>query len=227
MEDIEKNVEEKALELINSKTKSNQDVLDVLTNKANESNDIKNVIDLYATRSALQQEGVVDKLVEEKEEELRNDAEAKRVQAETDKISKEVEKVKQEKEKELAELDKEISKKQAEVEKLKAESNKAQEFFESNKEILSCIGIKNAKTLKVMYTLMIPATFVFVLIRFIALPLLICGKIVEIVIDIVGGICKVISNNALKIIVSVLVIALVVGGGFCAYYFGGQAISNM
>lgn len=227
MEDIEKSVEKKALELVNQKTKTDDQVNDLIKQKVNETDDVKKAIDLYTTKSALEQEGVVNKLVEKKQEELINDAEAKRIQAETDKTSKEAEKLKQEKEKELAEIDKEISRKKGEIEQLKVENDKAQTFFESNEDILSCIGIKSKKTLKVMYTLMIPATFIFILVRILALPLTIGGKLVEIMIDIVGGICKAIKNNALKIIISVLVIALVVGGGFCAYYFGGKAISNI
>jgi Rps23 Pro-64 3,4-dihydroxylase Tpa1-like proline 4-hydroxylase len=196
----------------------------LLDEKVKQTNDVKTAIDILATQTALKQEETLEKVVTEKQEELRNDAEAKRIQAETEKISKEVEKVKQEKEKELAELDKEISAKQKEVEKLKADSDKAQAFFDSNEDILSCIGIRSKKTLKVMYALMIPATIIFILIRFIALPLTIGGKLVEILIEIIGGICKAITNSALKIIISIFVILLLAGGGFCAYYFGGQLI---
>jgi flagellar motility protein MotE (MotC chaperone) len=196
----------------------------LLDEKVKQTNDVKTAIDILATQTALKQEETLEKVVTEKQEELRNDAEAKRIQAETDRISKEVEKVKQEKEKELAELDKEISAKEKEVEKLKADSDKAQAFFDSNEDILSCIGIRSKKTLKVMYALMIPATIIFILIRFIALPLTIGGKLVEILIEIIGGICKAITNSALKIIISIFVILLLTGGGFCAYYFGGQLI---
>lgn len=226
MEDIEKSIEEKALELVNQKTKTDTQVNDLIKQKVNETDDVKKAIDLYTTKSALEQEGVVEKLVTEKQEELITDAEAKKIEAETQKILREAEKLKQEKEKELAEIDKEIARKKGEIEQLKVENDKAQTFFESNEDILSCIGIKSKKTLKVMYTLMIPATFIFILIRILALPLTISGKLVEIIIDIVGGICKAIKNNALKIIISVLVIVLLTGGGFCAYYFGGQLIAQ-
>jgi hypothetical protein len=49
--------------------------------------------------------------------------------------------------------------------------------------------------------------------------------VLETIVNILGGICGAIKNNALKIILSILVVALVVGGGFCAYYFGGKLIS--
>ena len=201
-----------------------QNINNLLEEKVKQTNDVKTAIDILATQTALRQEETLEKVVNEKQEELRNDAEAKRIQAETEKIEKEVEKVKQEKEKQLAELDKVISAKLIEFEQLKAEADRAEQFFKSNEEILSCIGIKSAKSLKVMYSIMPIAVFVFILIRFIALPLTICGKLAEIVIDVVGGICKKITNNALKIIISIIVILLLAGGSFCAYYFGGKLI---
>ena len=216
MEDINEGKPNLTKSLSNIST--SKDVYDLLDKNVTQTSDAKTAIDLLATKTALQQQETLEKIVTKKEEELLHEYEAKRIKAE-------IELLKQEKEKELAELDKEITKKRAEVEKLKAESNKAEAFYKSNEEILSCIGIKSAKSLRVMYSLMPIAIFVFLFVRFIALPLTIGGKIVEILIDIVGGICKKISNNALKIIISVLVIALLVGGGFCAYYFGGQLIA--
>lgn len=208
----------------NALVDKNNGINDLLDKQVSQTSDVKTAIDILATKTALEQEETLEKVVNEKQEELRNDAEAKRIQAETEKTSKEVEKIKQEKEKELAELDKEISAKQKEVEKLKADSDKAQTFFESNEDILSCIGIRSKKTLGVMYALMVPATIIFILIRFIALPLTIGGKLIEIIIEIIGGICKAITNSALKIIISIIVILLLVGGGICAYYFGGKLI---
>jgi hypothetical protein len=55
-------------------------------------------------------------------------------------------------------------------------------------------------------------------------PLTLIGLLLETIVGIIGGICGAITNNALKIILSVLIIALLVGGGFCAYYFGGKLI---
>ena len=106
---------------------------------------------MFATATAVKQEETVVKIVEEKQEELKNDAEAKRVKAETERIQKEVEKVKQEKEKELAVLDKIISSKQKEVEQLKVESDKAQAFFDSNKEILSYVGVRSKNLIPFPY----------------------------------------------------------------------------
>lgn len=205
-------------------TETQTSVENLISSKVGKAENVKTALDLMFTHDVLKDEELLEDIKEKKKEELINDAEAKKIEAETDRISKEVEKVKKEKEKELAELDKEISIRKAEVDQLKADSDKAQTFFESNEDILSCIGIRSKKTLKVMYALMIPAIIIFMLIRLIALPITIGGKLVEIVIEIVGGICKVIKNNALKIIISILVISLLVGGGFCAYYFGIKLI---
>jgi hypothetical protein len=159
MDELEKKIEEQANTLINKNLVGSVDEL--LDKKIGNSNDVKSAIDFFATQTALKQEETLEKVVEEKQEELRNDAEAKRVQAETDRISKEVQKVKQEKEKQLAELDKVISAKQKEVEQLKAESDKAQAFFDSNRDILKYIGIREKKSLKTMQHLMFYATIVF------------------------------------------------------------------
>lgn len=192
--------------------------------EVSKSKDLDSAVEIMVTHEALSDDETLKKIVEEKGKEQESKYEAKRLEAEALKFEKEAEKIKQEKEKELAELNKEVEKKKAEVEKLKADGDRASEFFKSNEDILSCIGIRSKKTLGVMYALMIPAVIVFVLIRFIALPLTIGGKLVEIIIEIIGGICKAITNSALKIIISILVISLLVGGGFCAYYFGGKLI---
>lgn len=218
MEELKNQIEKEATALMESKAGINN----LLDQKVNETQDVKTAIDILATKTALEQKETLEKVVVEKEEELRNDAEAKRIQAETQRIEKEVEKVKQEKEKEIAEIDKVISAKQKEVEQLKAESDKAQAFFDSNEDILSYVGVRSKKTLRVMYMLMIPAIIVFALVQIIALPITIVGKLLELIINIVAGVCKTITNNALKILISVLVVAVLLGGGFCAYYFSGK-----
>lgn len=217
MDDIEKSVNDKALELISQKTKSVEEVNTIITNKVSETDSVKSAIDLLTTKTALQQEGVVDKLVGEKKQELVTDAETKKLQSETQKVH-------QEKEKILAEFDKDIQAKQKEVESLKAESDKAQAFFDSNKDILSYMGIRSKKTLKVMYSLMFPAVIIFLIVQIIALPITIVGKLIEIIINIVAGVCGAISNNALKIILGIVIVLLLAGSGFCVYYFGGKLI---
>lgn len=218
MEDLEKRIEEQAKETVDKNTS----VMSLLDKKVEQTTDVKTAIDILATKTALEQEETLEKVVVEKGEELRNDAEAKRIQAEKERIEKETDKIKQEKEKQLAELDKEISKKKAEVEQLKVDGDKAQAFFESNKDILKYIGVREKKSIKTMQGLMYPASIVFVIVQILIFPLTLCGLLLETVVNIVGGVCGTIKNNAIKIILSIVVILLVCGVGFSSYYFGGK-----
>lgn len=213
MDETEKNIEEKALKIVDNKNINN-----IIDDKANDVSDVKSAIDLFATKIALGQEETISKVVNEKQEELRNDAETKRVQAEAERISKEVEKVKQDKQKELAELDKSISIRKAEVDHLKTESDIAQAFFDGNKDILKYIGIREKKSLQTMKMLMFPASIVFIVLQAILMPLTFCGILLETVVSIVGGVCGEIKNNALKIILTVIVVLVVSVVGFLAYF---------
>ena len=141
MNEIEKSINEKPMGLIGDKTKSIEEVSKIITDKVNGTDNVKTAIDLLTTKTALQQEGVVEKLVDEKEQELVKDAETKKINAETEKIKKE-------KEREIAEFDKIIYAKQKEIEQLKVEADKAQAFFDSNKDILKYIGVREKKSLK-------------------------------------------------------------------------------
>lgn len=220
MDNLEKKIQEEANSLIESKdTKKIHDLID---EKVNETSDVKSAIDLFATKTALQQEETISKVVEEKQEELRNDAEAKRVQAETERVSKQAEKAKQEKERELAELDRIIATKKAEVDRLKAESDIEQAFFNSNKDILKYIGVREKKSLKTMKSLMFPASIIFVIVQILLFPLTFCGLLLETIVGIVGGVCGAIKSNALRIVLTILVIAVISCVGFCAYYFAGK-----
>lgn len=222
MDELEKQIEQQAHELISKPQEQSNEINKIIDDKVKVEQDVKSAIDLFATKTALEQEETITKVVKEKQEELRNDAEAKRVQAETERTAKEVEKVKQEKEKQIAELDKAISAKRKEAEQLKAESDKAQTFFESNEDILSYIGVRKKKSIGVMQALMFPATIIFIIVQILLFPFTLGGKFVETIINILGGISKAITGHALKIVVSVLVITMLIGGGFCAYYFMGK-----
>lgn len=226
-ENLEKEIEKQAKNLIvKEETKSKTEIDTLIDEKVKNSDNLKSAIDLFATKTALKQEETLNKVVEEKQEELRNDAEAKRVQSETERITKEVEKVKQEKEKKIAELDKEIVAKKKEVEKLNAESDKAQAFFESNKDILKYIGIREKKSTKTMQYLMLPATLVFIFVQILIFPITLCGLVLETIIGILGGICGAIKNQALKIVITILVLLVIAGVSFCTYYFGGNLIKT-
>lgn len=220
MDEIEKSVNEKAMELIDNKTKNIDEVSKIITDKVNETDNVKTAIDLLTTKTALQQEGVVEKLVDEKEQELVKDAETKKINAETEKLKKE-------KEKEIAEFDKIIYAKQKEIDQLKVEADKAQAFFDSNKDILKYIGVREKKSLKTMQVLMFPATLVFIFVQILIFPITLCGLVLEAIIGILGGICGAIKNQALKIVITILVLLIIAGVSFCAYYFGGKAIKNI
>lgn len=202
------------------------DVKSMLDDKVKRTDDVKTAIDLLATKTALEQQGTVEKIVNEKTEELRNDAEAKRVKAETDKINEEIERVKAQKQKEVEEYDKLITAKKKEVEQLKAESDKAQAFFDANSEILKYIGVRNKKSLNIMRALMFVAVPVFCLVQILLFPLTFSGVILEAFVGIIGGICGAIKNNALKIVISILVVVLIIGIVFLVYFYGGKLITN-
>lgn len=199
----------------------------LLDQKAEKTEDVKTAIDLLATREALNQEENVDKLIKEKAEELRNDAEAKRVKAEADRINEEAKKVIAEKEKQLEEFDKEISARQKEVEHLKAEADKSQAFFEANGEILKYIGVRTKKSLGVMKGLMAPATIIFTIVQILMFPLTLCGVIIEALVGIVGGVCGTIKNNALKMIATIGLAVLIMAILVAVYVLGGKLIAGL
>lgn len=202
------------------------DVKSLLDNKIKETQDEKSAINLLATRTALMQDDTVGKIVNEKKEELINDAFTKKVIAETKRVEEEVKKVEAEKRKQIAELDKVISEKQKEIEQLKADSDKSQAFFEANKDILSYINIKSKKTLGVMRFLMVPATIVFMLVLIITLPITIAGAIVRAVVHVIGSICETIKNYALKVIISAVVVILIIALVIGAIYLGNMLVHN-
>lgn len=201
-------------------------ITSVIEENAKKTNDVKATIDLVATKTALSKEETVERIVAEKTEELKNDAEAKRIQAETDKIRQEVDKVKQEGEKVIAELEKEKKTLEAEIAQMQKQADKASAYFQSNKDILKCVGIHSPKTLGVMKGWMYPATIIFAILQIIKLPITICGSLFEGIIDIVGGVCGSVKNNALKIIVSIVVILLITAA-IVGTIFGGRALIKL
>lgn len=216
MDDLKKLVEEQTLALVETKG----GVFDLIDEQSKNTDDVKTAIDLLTTKTALAEKDNIEKIVKEKSEELRNDAEAKRIEAETAKINEEVQRVKAQSERELAELEKQIQAKQKEVEELKAESDKEDAYFARNKEILKYVNVRSKKTLKVMTALMFPATAVFFLVQILLFPITLGGLILENIVNIVGSVCGAIKNNVWKIILSVLVVAIIVGLLFLTYYFG-------
>ena len=216
-EDIRALVEQEAKAIVNQKEGGEQ-IATLIDSQIEQTNDIKKAVDFFATRTALAQEETWDKVVGEKQEELRNDAEAKKVHAETERVKQEELKVIAEREKQIAEYDKVISAKQKEVEQLKAESDKAQAYFDSNKDILRYIGIREKKSIRAMQGLMFPATIIFVIVQVLLFPLTFCGLLLETIVNILGSVCGAIKNNAWKIVLSVLVVLLLIGVGVGVYF---------
>ena len=204
-----------------------EDVTDIIDKQVATTTDVKSAIDLLATRTALEQGDTVEKIVTEKSNELKNDAEKRRLEAETKKIEEQVKQIKAEKEKQIEELDKTIATKQKQVEELKADSDKAQEYFNQNKEILKYIGIRSAKTLKVMQFWLYPASLIFAIVQILLLPLTFIGVVIEAVINIVGSICGELKSNGLKIIIATIVVVLLVAILVLVYVFGGKLIANV
>lgn len=202
-------------------------VNDLLDKNIKQADNIKNAIDFFATKTALEQETTINKVVTEKQEELENDARAKKIKAETDRINEEVKKVIAEKQKEIEEYDKQITAKKKEVEQLKADSDKAQAFFDANSEILKYIGIKNKKSIGVMKSLMPVACIVFIIVQVLLFPLTFSGITIECLVNIIGGICGAIKNNALKIVISVTVVLLIIAVVILIYFYGGKLITKL
>ena len=211
---------------MNELTKSN-DINALLDGKIKQTSNEKEAIDFLATKTALTQDGTVEKIVNEKTEELKNDAEAKRVKAEAGRLEEEAKKVKVEQEKILAEYEKQIQAKKKEVEELIAESDKAEAYFKANAEILKYIGIRTKKSLRVMQVLMYPASIIFLIVQILLFPLTFVGVTIEAIVNIVGGVCGSIENNAIKMIISIAVILVVVAIVILAYIFGGKLIASL
>lgn len=212
----------KSLAVTNNKltdTNNNTTIVDdIIFKTAQESKQVKDVIDLAATSKALQDEKTVNKIVSEKTEELQRDAEAKKIKAETDKIKEEVEKVKQEMEKEIAELEKQKKTLEGEVDKLKALDDKATAYFNANKSILKCIGVREKLSLKAMQWLMVPAGIVFAIFQIILLPFSLLGFGIEQIMNIVETVCGKIAKGGWKVVLSILVTVLILALVGFIYY---------
>ena len=204
----------------------NDMVKQAIFNSAQDTKNVKDIIDLAATSKALENQDTVEKIVSEKTEELHRDAEAKKIKAETDKIREEVAKVKQEAEKEIAELEKEKQSLEVEVAALKAEDDKASQYFNNHKSILRCVNIREKLSLKAMQAWMVPASIIYAIFQIILLPFSLVGFAVEQITTIIGAICGKIAKNGLKIVLSIIVgiviVGLVIGIYWAVTHYAGQ-----
>lgn len=195
-----------------------------ITNNAQTTSSVKDIIDLASTKKALEKEGTVRKLTEEKTEELVNDAIQKRIKAETDKVNEEVKKVKAEAEKQLAELQKSIDAKKAEAEELEAQDRKAEAFYTANKSILRCIGVRERLSLKAMIVLMFPASIVFALMQILLSPISLVGFAIEQIMNIVDAVCGKITKAGWKIALSICIIIIILGLAFGIYWVATNVV---
>ena len=175
-------------------------VTNIIVKTAQASNQVKDVIDLAATSKALEKKETVDKIVEEKTKELISDAEKKKIESETEKIRQEADKVRREEEKKIAELNKIKTTLEGEIDNLKAEDDKALAYFNANKSILKCVGVREKLSLKAMHFWMYPASFVYILFQIILFPFTLVGFAVEQLIGIVEAVCGKIAKGGWKII---------------------------
>lgn len=194
---------------------NNNIVNNVIVKNAQTTDKVKDVIDLAATSKALEKKETVEKIVEEKTKELISDAEKKKFESEADKIRQEAEKVRQEEEKQIAELNKIKNTLLGEIENLKAEDNKATEYFNANKSILRCVGIREKLSLKAMHFWMYPASFIYALFQIILFPFTLVGFAVEQLLGIVEAVCGKVAKGgwkiAIAIITGIVIIGLIVG----------------
>lgn len=137
-------------------------------------------VDFLATKTALESEGVVGNLVDKKSAELNAKAEAKVSTAEA----------------QLAE---------AETKRIAAHSNKAEAFFNANKQVLGIIGIREPLGYNTMCWLFAPAIVLFILIAIIVFfPVSIVKYIINFFIDISGDIATKVAKNGVKIFLAIL-----------------------
>lgn len=193
-------------------------VSDKIKQNAAETTDVKQVIDLASTQQAIANESTVKKLIDEKTEELVNDAVRKKIEAETDKIRKEVDKVRAEADKEIAELEKSIANKKAEYEELVAQDRKADAFFNAHKSVLRYIGVKEKLSVRAMQIWLVPASIVYFIVQVLLFPLTLCGVTIETLMIIIGNVCEKISKNGLKITIAIIMLIAICGIVGFTYY---------
>jgi hypothetical protein len=193
-------------------------VSDVIIKNAKASDKVKDVIDLAATSKALEKKETVEKIVEEKTKELISDAEKKKIESEAEKIRQEAEKVRKEEEKQIAELNKIKNTLLGEIENLKAEDDKATAYFNANKSILRCVGIREKLSLKAMHFWMYPASFIYALFQIILFPFTLVGFAVEQLLGIVESVCGKVAKGGWKIVVAIVTGIVIVGLIVGIYY---------
>ena len=192
-------------------------VQNLLDKKMATTDNAKDAIDILATAEALKREDTAEKLVSHKKSELEADAVTKVARAETQKVQAETDK-------QVAELDKQIITKKKEVERIKADSDKADQFFEGNKELLRYVGCRTKKTIGTMRFLIVPALIIFLIVQILLLPITFCGLVIENIVRVVGDVCGAIKQNGWKIVASIFIVLLIAAVIVAVYFYGGKLI---
>ena len=195
------------LAIIEQKTETTI-VQNALSKAGTQATTLKEAIDIGVTGKALQKDGVVETLTDKKEKELNEDANARLIAAMTERIAKE---------KELLEIEKE---------KIKTETEKAKAYFEAHKKVLWYAWCKDPMTIPYMKTFSVLGTFIMWLIKIITAPIWISGQIIGAVVEVAGDIGEKITSNAVKIVVSVLVVLILIAVGIGCYILLPMALSR-
>lgn len=209
-------------------TTTKEDLVDnAILQKAQETTNVKDVIDLASTSAAVKQNDTIEKLTQQKTDELVNDAVAKRVKSETDRINEEVKQVKALAEKEIAEYEKSIENKKKEYEELVAQDKKAEAYFNAHKPILRCVGVREKLSIKAMQWWLVPASILYGVFQLVLLPFTIIGFAIEQLLNIVNSVCGNISKNGWKIALSIILIVLILGVVVGTYILATKFVGNV
>lgn len=174
----------------------NQMVQSALMKAGTQATTLKDAIDIGVTGKALQKDGVIETLTDKKEQELKEDAEAKRLKSEADRLHEEANRTDKEKE------------------KIDRETEKAKAYYNAHKSVLKYSFVKEPMSIPYMRVGAIMGT----IITFLFLPLIIAGALIELIVDIIGSVTGTIQKNSLKLIVGLLVALFIVAVGVGCYF---------
>lgn len=174
----------------------NQMVQSALMKAGTQASTLKEAIDIGVTGKALQKDGVIETLTDKKEQELKEDAEAKRLKSEADRLREEANRTDKEKD------------------KIDRESEKAKAYYNAHKSVLKYSFVKEPMSIPFMRIGAIMGTIV----TFLFLPLIIAGALIELIVDIIGSVTGTITKNSLKLIVGLLVALFIVAVGAGCYF---------
>lgn len=158
-----------------------------------QANKLKDVIDIGVTGKALQKDGVIETLTDKKEQELTEDATAKLEEAKAGRSAKEKDRI------------------DAEIETAKA-------YFNAHEEVLRYAFCNKPMTVPYMKVMAVVGTIVMYIFKYgLFLPFFVAGKLLEMIVEIVGSVGGAIKKEALKIVVGVIVVIFLIAIGIGCY----------